>query len=195
MSGYPMHRIFKKEQILTIPNLLSLIRLLMIPLIVWLYIGVEHYLAATGVLVASGITDIADGIIARKFHMVSDLGKILDPIADKLTQGVLIICLASRYKWMSVLVVLFIGKELCMAVFGYLAIKRKDSINSAKWYGKVNTAFLYIVMFVLILFPNIPEKIATGLILTSGCVMIVSFILYARFYRHLLSKDNAVPHE
>ena len=189
-----MHRIFKKEQILTVPNLLSVIRLLMIPLIVWLYFGVKHYPAATGVLVASGITDIADGIIARKFHMVSDFGKVLDPIADKLTQGVLIICLASRYKWMSVLIALFIGKEICMAALGYLALKRKDVVNGAKWYGKVNTAFLYIVMAVLILFPNIPMEIANGLILTSGCLMIVSFILYARFYWHILSKNHSAPH-
>ena len=189
-----MHRIFKKEQILTVPNLLSVIRLLMIPLIIWLYIGVKHYPAATGVLVASGITDIADGIIARKFHMVSDLGKILDPIADKLTQGVLIVCLASRYKWMYVLIVLFIGKECCMAALGYLVLKRKDIVNSAKWYGKVNTVFLYIVMSVLIFFPDIPMEIANGLILISGCLMIVSFILYARFYRHILSKNHPAPH-
>ena len=190
-----MHRIFKKDQILTIPNLLSVIRLLMIPLIVWLYIGVEHYQAATGVLVASAITDIADGIIARKFHMVSDLGKILDPIADKLTQCVLIVCLSSRYKWMSVLIVLFIGKEICMATLGYLALKRKDTVNSAKWYGKLNTVFLYIVISVLILFPDIPLKIANGPILISGCLMIMSLILYIRYYKHILSKNNPVPHK
>ena len=96
---------------------------------------------------------------------------------------------------MSVLVVLFIGKELCMAVLVYLAIKRIGAINSAKWYGKVNTALLYIVMSVLILFPGIPEKVANVLILISGCAMIVSFILYARFYWHFLSEDNSAPHE
>ncbi len=186
-----MHRIFKKEQILTIPNLLSVIRLLMIPLIVWLYFDVKHYPAATGVLVASGITDIADGIIARKFHMVSDLGKILDPIADKLTQGVLIVCLAIRYKWMSVLIVLFIGKECCMAALGYLVLKRKDIVNSAKWYGKANTVFLYAVMMTLILFPNIPLGIANGLIFFSGCFMIVSLALYVRFYIHILGRSSS----
>ena len=183
-----MHRIFKKEQILTIPNLLSVIRLLMIPLIVWLYFGVKNYPAATGVLIASGITDIADDIIARKFHMVSDLGKILDPIADKLTQGVLIICLASRYKWMIALILLFVVKECCMAALGYRALKRKDIVNSAKWYGKVNTAVLYIVMATLTLFTSISAKIANALILTSGCFMILSLVLYIRFYRQFLKK-------
>jgi len=80
-----MHRLFKRDQILTIPNLLSLVRLLMIPMIIWLYCEKEDYVAAAVMIVLSGLTDIADGIIARKFHLVSDLGKILDPVADKLT--------------------------------------------------------------------------------------------------------------
>lgn len=185
-----MHRIFKKEQVLTIPNLLSVIRLLMIPLIVWLYIGIERYGTAAAVIVVSGLTDIADGFIARKFHMISDLGKILDPIADKLTQGIILICLASRYKWMIVLTVLFAAKELCMALLGYLALKQEDSVNSAKWHGKVTTVFLYIVMFVLILFPNIPLGVANSLIFVSGCFIIVSFSLYVRFYIHVLGRKN-----
>ncbi len=185
-----MHRIFKKEQVMTIPNLLSVIRLLLIPLIMWLYIGPNHYWAAAAVLVASGITDIADGFIARKFHMVSDLGKILDPVADKLTQVVMIICLASRYKWMTVLVAPFIGKELCMALLGLLTLKQKDSVNGAKWHGKVNTVFLYFVIIALILFPNIPLGVANGLIFASGCFMIISFALYVRFYIHVLKHND-----
>ena len=95
-----MHRIFNKDQVLTIPNLLSVIRLALIPLIVWLYVGKQAYSAAVIVILISGATDIIDGAIARRFHMVSDLGKILDPIADKLTQGAVILCLAVKYRWM-----------------------------------------------------------------------------------------------
>ena len=86
-----MHRLFKKEQLFTIPNLLSLVRLALIPLIVWLYCVKHEYLWAVVVVVLSGVTDIVDGFIARKYHMVSDFGKILDPVADKLTQAALII--------------------------------------------------------------------------------------------------------
>ncbi len=185
-----MHRIFRKDQVLTIPNLLSVIRFLMIPLIVWLYIGVERYWMAAAVIIISGLTDVADGIIARKFNMVSDLGKILDPIADKLTQGTIIICLASRYRWMIVLAVLFVAKELCMALLGFITLKRKDSVNGAKWHGKVTTVFLYIVMFVLILFPNIPLGIADSLIVVSCCLVVVSFALYVRFYLHVLGRER-----
>ena len=69
----------KNKQILTIPNLLSMFRILLIPLIVWLYCGRQDYPLAAWVLLLSGATDIADGFIARRFHMVSDLGKVLDP--------------------------------------------------------------------------------------------------------------------
>ena len=107
-----MHRIFSKDQVLTIPNLLSVIRLALIPLIVWLYVGKQAYSIAVIIILLSGATDIIDGAIARRFHMVSDLGKILDPVADKMTQGAVILCLALKYRWMRGLIVLFIIKEI-----------------------------------------------------------------------------------
>lgn len=177
-----MHRVLKKEQILTIPNLLSLLRLLMIPLIIWLYCGAEQYYAAVGVIVLSGLTDVADGIIARKFNMVSDFGKILDPIADKLTQGALIICLTIKHKLMIPLIIEFALREICMLVMGYITIKKQDSVNSAKWYGKVTTVVLYAVMMLLILFPQIPNAAADGMIIACGLVMLFSFVMYVRFY-------------
>ena len=95
-----MRRIFKRSQILTLPNLLSLFRLLLIPVIVWLYSVQKNYYAAIGVILLSGISDIVDGWIARRFAMVSDFGKILDPVADKLTQAALLVCLLSQYRLM-----------------------------------------------------------------------------------------------
>lgn len=183
-----MRRVFKKDQILTIPNLLSVIRLLMIPVIVWLYMIKEQYGTAVFVIFLSGLTDVADGIIARKFHMVSDFGKILDPVADKLTQFTVIVCLTKTYDWMMALVILFFIKEICMAAMGYVVMKKKDSVNSAKWYGKLNTVVLYLVMAILILFPKVPEAAADGLILFCGICMLGSLLLYARFYSGLLKE-------
>ena len=186
-----MSRILKKDQILTIPNLLSAIRLILIPLIVWLYIAKKAYYTAVIVILISGATDVIDGFIARKFHMVSDLGKILDPLADKLTQSAVIICLASKYSLMYFLTALFIVKEILMATYGYLALKKKDSVNSAKWYGKLNTAVLYIVMMCLIMFPGIGEAAANTMILICACVMLMSLALYTRFYLKLLRFDRS----
>lgn len=185
-----MHRIFKKDQIFTVPNLLSMVRLLLIPLIVWLYIGKREYGIAAAVVLFSGITDITDGFIARRFDMVSDLGKILDPVADKLTQAALIFCLAVKYRLMRVLIAVFAAKELVMAVLGCVAISKKDVVNSAKWYGKANTVLLYAVMLCLILLPGIPDLAANVMICLCGASMLLSLAMYVGFYIKLLRSDR-----
>ena len=186
-----MHRLFKKNQILTIPNLLSLIRLLMIPVIIWLYCEKEDYLAAAIMTVLSGLTDIADGIIARKFHLVSDLGKILDPIADKLTQAALIFCLISKFEWMLWLFIFFAVKEITMGISGLIVIKKKDVVNSSQWFGKLATVVLYAVMILLFLFPGISTAWANGLILLCAAVLLLSMVKYLTFHCKLLrSKEK-----
>jgi len=191
MGGKNMHRLFKKNQILTIPNLLSLIRVLMIPIIVWLYCDQGDYRGAAGLVVLSGLTDVADGIIARKFHLVSDLGKILDPIADKLTQAALIFCLISKYEWMLWLFIFFAVKEITMGISGLIVIKKKDVVNSAQWFGKLATVVLYAVMILLFLFPDISTTWANGMILLCAAVLLLSMVKYLTFHCRLLrSKEK-----
>ena len=181
-----MHRLFKRDQIFTIPNLLSLVRLLMIPMIIWLYCEKEDYVAAAVMIVLSGLTDIADGIIARKFHLVSDLGKILDPVADKLTQSALIFCLIAKYDWVLWLFLLFAIKEITMGISGLLVIRKKDVVNSSQWFGKLATVVLYAVMFILFLFPNTPAQTANVLILICAAVLLLAFMKYLCFHISLL---------
>ncbi len=185
-----MNKILKRDQILTVPNLLSLMRLLMIPLIIWLYMKEQNDLITVAVLALSGITDVLDGFIARRFGMVSDFGKILDPVADKLTQGTVIICLAFRYPLMWGLICFFVIKELCMGIIGLHAIHRQKRVNSSKWYGKLNAAVLYAAMALLILFPNIPNVLSTSLIVLCGGTMLLSFVLYLQFYTNLFRKGK-----
>ena len=180
-----MHRILKRDQILTIPNLLSVLRLALIPVIVWLYCGKKAYNWAVAAIVLSGLTDVVDGFIARKWNMVSDFGKILDPIADKLTQAAVLLCLMTKHKLMIWLIVVFAIKELSMATLGCYVIKKKDSVNSSQWHGKVNTVLLYTTMSLLILFPGMPEWGANMLIICCICFMIYSFVSYALFYKKL----------
>ena len=185
-----MRRLFTKEQIFTIPNLLSLIRFLMIPVIIWLYCFRGAYYQAVAVILLSGLTDVIDGFIARKFKVVSDLGKILDPVADKLTQFAILVCLTVKHKLMLLLVILFSAMELCKSLLGYLAIRKEDSVNSSKWHGKLNTVMLYATMVLLILFPQMPEFAANGLIVLCVFVMTYSFANYAVFYYRLFQKKN-----
>lgn len=179
----------KKDQIVTVPNLLSIVRLTLIPVIIWIYICLQDYPLAVFLIAFSGATDVADGIIARKFHMVSDFGKILDPIADHATQIALLICLMSRYAQMKLLVIAFIVREICMAFMGYLALKR-NSVNSAKWYGKLNTVLLYLVMAILILLPGISPDAADALITVCITSVIIPLCLYVRFYARLFHQHK-----
>lgn len=185
-----MNRVLRKEQLLTIPNLLSVVRLALIPLILWLYCAKEAYTLAVVVILLSGLTDVVDGWIARRFHMVSDFGKILDPVADKLTQLAVLICLTVKHRLMLLLIVLFVVAECVKLLLGYLTIRRKDSVNSAQWHGKLNTVVLYVSMILLILFPGMSDWAANGLILLCALVMLFSFVRYVLFYRRLLRKEE-----
>lgn len=167
----------------------------MVPFIIWAYMGLDNQWLAIGLVALSGLTDIVDGKIARRFNMISDFGKILDPIADKVTQGTLIICLSAKYKLMVPLVILFALKEAVMLAMGYIVLKRQDSVNSAKWYGKVNTAILYATAIILIMFPSIPSEVATVLIVICGCFIIFSLIRYMLFYKSILSESSDEPSE
>ena len=168
-----------KMQIWTIPNLLSLLRLLMIPLFVWLYLnGYEGWTAF--VLILSGLTDVVDGFIARHFGQVSDIGKALDPIADKLTQAAMLLCLMARYPVMIVPFILLAVKEVYAGITGLLVICRTNVVPVAEWHGKATTLLLYGMMILHVVWQDIPFW--TSNVLTVACIvmMTLSLVLYAR---------------
>lgn len=170
---------FNKHQILTIPNLLSLLRLAMIPVFVWLYLnGYDRWTAF--VLIFSGVTDVVDGFIARHFNQVSDFGKAFDPLADKLTQAAMLLCLVSRYPTMIVPFILLAVKEIFGAVSGLIVIRKTGEVLGAEWHGKGTTLLLYGMMILHVIWQGIPQW--TSNLLTISCVvmMMVSFYLYAR---------------
>lgn len=177
---------FARSQVFTIPNLLSLIRLLLIPIIVWLYSVKEERTTAIILVAISALSDILDGKIARKFNMVSDIGKFLDPLADKLTQAALMLCVYSRYPATLVLLCIFAAKEIYMLVWGIVILKKADVINSAQWHGKATTAFLLSVLAVLLIFPQIPDAAANVLFGLCVGLILLSVVLYTRFYIRLL---------
>lgn len=185
-----------RKQLFTIPNLLSLLRLCMIPLIIWLYCTQKNYALTAVVLVLSGLTDMVDGYIARRFNMVTDLGKALDPVADKLTQASVMFCLLSRFRMMLVPLLLLIFKEVCNGVISLVVIKKTGKVCGADWHGKVCTWLLYAMMFVHIVWFDISREWTTALISICVIMMTVSFALYmVRNYKMLTKEvtnnDNA----
>lgn len=167
------------KRIFTIPNLLTVFRILLIPLIVWLYCGRQDYPLAAWALVLSGVTDVADGFIARRFHMVSDLGKVLDPIADKLTQTAALVCLLIRFQAVWWLLGVLVVKETVMTVMGVLVIRRTGAVYSAAWHGKLATCVLYAVILAHIIWYDIPQKFSLPLSLTGVACIVLSLTLYS----------------
>lgn len=178
-----------RKQLFTIPNLLSLLRLCMIPLIIWLYCTQKNYALTAVVLVLSGLTDMVDGYIARRFNMVTDLGKALDPVADKLTQASVMFCLLSRFRMMLVPLLLLIFKEVCNGVISLVVIKKTGKVCGADWHGKVCTWLLYAMMFVHIVWFDISREWTTALISICVIMMTVSFALYMVRNYKMLTKE------
>lgn len=181
-----------KQQILTVPNVMSLFRLLLIPVYLYLYRVQENYDAAIAVIVVSALTDIADGWIARKFNMISDFGKFLDPVADKLTQTAVLLSLCARYRQLFVLFGLFAAKEITMLVVGSVVLKKTNTINSAKWYGKMGTVVLELALVLLILVPQMPLAWVKLITLVCCAVMVFVLVMYQLFYLRLL-REAAKP--
>lgn len=168
----------RKDQIWTIPNLLSLFRLCLIPVIVWLYCGRGNYPLTVLMLLISGITDIVDGIIARRFQMISDLGKVLDPVADKLTQGVVMLCLLTRFRWMVIPLAALVVKETMMALSGLAVVRKTGVVPGAQWHGKVATVLLYLMMGLHIVWYDIPPLISNLTIALCTLMILLSLVLY-----------------
>lgn len=180
--------LFTRKEILTIPNILSVFRLILAILFMGIFQRgglAENKGILTAILIMSGISDFLDGKIARKYHMVSEVGKLLDPIADKVTQGALLFCFLSEYELAKGVFVLFLVKEGYILAAGTKSLVKTHKNEGAKWYGKVSTAVFYAVMTVLIIFPDIPKWKADVLIGCSGGFMLVALIMYAHYYKML----------
>lgn len=168
----------EKKRLFTIPNLLTMLRILIIPLFIWTYIVKRDTLMTALVLGVSGLTDILDGQIARRFNMVSDLGKLLDPIADKATQGAMLICLVTRFPVMWIPLGLLAVKEAFVGITSVLMIQETGKVEGAEYHGKVTTVLLYGMMLVHLLWGDIPSGLSIALIVITVLMMLISMVLY-----------------
>lgn len=183
-----------KKEYFSIPNLMGYFRILLIPLYLYVYLHAENttdYYVAAGIMLLSFLSDFLDGKVARRFHMITEFGKILDPIADKLTQGALAISFAFRYPAMKAFLGIFVIKELIMGGLGAFLLKHGCRMNGAQWYGKICTAVLDLVMFVMLIFPKLPHKTVQTLVCISIFMMAFSLLSYLRLYWKLWKQRKA----
>ena len=172
---------FNKKDLFTIPNIIGYVRILLIPVFCWMYVTAEtpkDYLWATFVVLFSSFTDLFDGMIARKFNQVTELGKVLDPVADKLTHAAMAVCLATRYPAMWVLIALMAFKEGYMGLMGIRFLKKGKMLDGAMWFGKVCTATLFAGFVLLFFWYDMPQ---TGVNLTMAVMMAVMVFTLCKY--------------
>ena len=155
-----------------VPNILTVIRFLLIPLIIIACVQ-SQYIIAIIILTISGLTDILDGYIARKYELVSDFGKLMDPLADKATQISLLTTLFIKGMIPIWILVIVVVKEFCM-VSGASFLYGKELVVSSKWYGKLATVLFYIAMVISLLAQNLPTFLASWV----GIIKIINKALY-----------------
>ena len=193
-----MFRLNWKKEILTIPNLLSLFRLLLIPMYMSIYLhavsATDYYLSAT-ILAVSCLTDLVDGKIARHFNMISTVGKILDPFADKATQFTLILCLALKHPVLWYLVVLFVIKEGFQLIAGGITLRQGRMLDGALFSGKVCTTVLFISLITLVMLPALSEKWITAITIVDAAFMLNAFVQYILAYICKSSYIHDIPNE
>ena len=174
-----------KKDIFTIPNLLSLFRLVLIPVYATVYLNATQnyqFILAGFILAVSCLTDMIDGKIARKYGMITTLGKVLDPLADKLTQLTLTICLSMKYPVLYPVLGLFIMKELFQLVIGVVFLRKGKMLPGALFAGKVCTTVLFISLIALVLLPDIDPAAVTVIAVIDALFLAVSFMSYAMAY-------------
>ena len=178
----------------TIPNWISFARIIMVPIFAVLFLN-DEIVWSVFVLFLSGFSDFIDGKIARKFNQINELGKMLDPVADKLTQMTIAVLLYLRFsaadglvKTFSWIFLIFIIKEFVMVAFGAFMVAIGLKPSAAEIYGKAATFAFYAVMLLLFAFaPDvgaftnlwvIPETLLVILVALTAILCVVAFASY-----------------
>lgn len=177
-----------------IPNILSAVRILLIG--VFAYVFLAYYptgiIAATGIFVLSGITDVADGAIARHFNCISSLGKVLDPIADKLTQCTVLLCLSLKNVTPWWIFAFFMVKEGMMAAGAMLLFKKRHEVYGSRVFGKVATVLFYTLIAAIILWGDRLGRGAVDLLCAvTAAAAVVALVLYS--FSYLKNKKQELP--
>lgn len=175
----------KKSEYFTIPNIMGYCRIILIPVFLYLYYhagSTKDYISAFVVLTISFLSDLFDGKIARKFNMVTDFGKMLDPVADKLTQWSMAIAISFRIPVMMNFVVLFALKEFYMGMMGLYIMKKYHKVNMAQMFGKISTVLIDIGVLVLLFFTGMSVQTANVIIYCMMLIVMLAWIGYIFYH-------------
>ena len=184
-----------KKQVFTIPNILSLFRLILIPVYIHIYLNAQSladYHLAAAILAVSCLTDAVDGQIARRFNMITAVGKVLDPLADKITQFTLIVCLAMRHPVLWSIIGLFVAKELFQFVAGYIIVRHGRILKGAQISGKICTTVLFVSLILMVMMPGLSIQAVNIISIVDAGFMIIAFLEYAAAYFFMDNKFQSL---
>lgn len=185
----------QRNKNLTIPNAISVARIILIPFIAYYFLEDKIFISVV-LICTSGLSDMFDGLIARKFNQVTELGKMLDPLADKLTQGIVAICLTIKYPHIRVLLLVFIGKELLMLIFAIVLLKAKKRPCAAQWYGKVSTVLFYFSVAIIVAMSafnvetGLFDTVSFVLLFITAVSMLYALYRYAKIFFETIKSDD-----
>lgn len=185
MSNETKNEVISKD-LMTIPNAISFVRILLITPFVAFFIAAKYitgnYIPAIIIIALSGISDLFDGMIARKFHQESELGKVLDPLADKLTLIAVGICLIFIEPYVLPLMIIMVLKDILMIIGGTIIINKGVIPPKSSWYGKASTFMFYISVAMVVsmeIFNFHNETISLAVLGVTAGMMIFSLVNYA----------------
>lgn len=185
---------FRPRDLVTVPNLITYIRFLLVPPFVYFFLK-ENYIMAGIMIGLSGLSDCFDGFFARRLDQVTSLGKILDPIADKVTLVAVAVCMVIYLPAILPIMLVLVGKEFLMLLGGFILLLKKMTPPPANIFGKIATLVFYFVICLIILVKIVTGQenmalIYTGLILVT-VAMLIALIQYAvTFVRMNQNKKN-----
>ncbi len=172
---------FKKDDIFNISNILSIFRIILVPLWVYSYFKSPNHMMPVIILFISGISDFLDGYLARKYNLITDIGKLLDPVADKFTQLSVSLVLCIDFPIFIWAVILFVLKDGFLLISGFFMHKKKNRMmDGAKWYGKALTVLFYLVVGFLLVFRNININTINSIVTVFEVSIFIVFILYIK---------------
>lgn len=180
-----------QHKIFTVPNIISFLRILLIPLVIYYYIFKQMHITAFIILAVACVSDIVDGYIARHFNMISDVGKGLDAIADKLMQFSILVCTAQKYPLVYLLAGLLAIKEIVTGIYALRCINITGKVHGAKTVGKVSTFILDGTVLTMLLFQDVSKWVEISLTVVCAVSMIVSFYWYLCLYIEIIKNVKA----
>ena len=172
-----------------IPNILSIIRIGLVFVFVALFFSMEKPYAALLIFLLAGATDVVDGYLARRNNWVSTLGKILDPVADKLMQCTVLVCLYIKHFIPLWFVLPFFAKELFTLTMGFIVIKRRSVAIVSKWYGKLTVCLFYATIAISIIFKDFLSGshpiVAIVIFVPAVVSALITIVAYVKHYAFL----------